>query len=487
MQPADIAVTLRRRTPWEAMDLGLAMLQRWWRLCYAPHLIVGVLVVTGAWALGWWLERPWLAILLVWWMKPLYDRLVLHVLSRAVFGEMQSTREVLTRRAGEWLGAGLLPYLLFRWWPDMARSFNLPVRQLEGQTGAAGRERRTVLGRRASSYAVWLTVVCLNFELVLYWSLERFTQIFLPAKAFEGRSLADIFATGELFSQADLVAYAAAVLLLEPFYVAAGFALYLNRRTLLEGWDVEVALRRIAESRAKAPAAAVAVLMACVALLVAAPPAAAQEKSPKQEIAEVLKAPEFPHQRDTTRWQRRDPGEPDREPEGRAARESNGDSGFSLGGALAQVAQVLFWVLAIGALGYALWWAARMLPRSRGAASEAYRPPASLFGMELAPDKLPADIAAAALELARAGRLREALGLLYRGALSDLVHRRGVELLSSHTEAEVLGLAQQALPTQGGWYMDNLVKAWRLSAYARRDPSATDVERLANEYRGFAT
>src|SRR4029077_11162078 len=99
------------------MDLGLAMLQRWWRQCYAPHLLIGVLVALGAWGLAAWLARPWVAILLVWWMKPLFGRVVRPVLSRAVFGELQSTREVLTRRSGEWLGAGLVPYLLFRWWP----------------------------------------------------------------------------------------------------------------------------------------------------------------------------------------------------------------------------------------------------------------------------------------------------------------------------------------------------------------------------------
>ena len=58
--------------------------------------------------------------------------------------------------------------------------------------------------------------------------------------------------------------------------------------------------------------------------------------------------------------------------------------------------------------------------------------------MELAPEKLPPDVAAAAAALAREGRLREALGLLYRGTLSELVHRRGVQLLASHTEGDVL-------------------------------------------------
>src|SRR3954467_15085867 len=101
------------------MDLGLAMLQRWWRLCYAPHLLIGVLVALGAWGLATWLVRPWIADLVVGGMQPLYDRVVLHVLARAVFGELQSTGEVLSRRSGEGLGAGLVPYLLFRWWPDL--------------------------------------------------------------------------------------------------------------------------------------------------------------------------------------------------------------------------------------------------------------------------------------------------------------------------------------------------------------------------------
>ena len=43
---------------------------------------------------------------------------------------------------------------------------------------------------------------------------------------------------------ATSLAYAACVGFLEPFYVAAGFALYLNRRVDLEAWDVEQEFRR---------------------------------------------------------------------------------------------------------------------------------------------------------------------------------------------------------------------------------------------------
>src|SRR6185503_4436444 len=181
-------------------------------------------------------------------------------------------------------------------------------------------------------------------------------------------------------------------------------------------------------------------------------PAAAQAKNPKQEIAEVLKAPEFGHYRDTMRWERIDPEKP-REP-------NTPDLTFwhAIGYALAEAA---LWVVAIAVLGYALWWLARRLPSVREAQGESYQPPPALFGLELAPDTLPADVSAAAARLAAAGKLRDALSLLYRGALSELVHKRGVQLRASHTEGEAVRLA--AMP-----YFGALVDTWRRCAYASR-------------------
>ena len=475
MQPVDIAIALRRRSPWEAMDLGLAMLQRWWRQTYLPLLVAGAVSALAGWGLAAWFGKAALALLFVWWLKPLYDRVVLHVLSRAVFGEVQSPRHVLGAWR-EWLGTGLFMALSFGRF-DTARSFNLPVRQLEGQRARAARERRGVLGRRVSSYATWLTIVCMHFELVLYWSLARLTTLFLPAKANEGQNFFDAFFAGDIFGYGDVVAYVAAVLLLEPFYVAAGFALYLNRRTLLEGWDIEVALRKITQRHA---AAAILVVFCMIPLV-----GFSAEKNPKQEIAEVLKAPEFPHQIEAMRWQRRHPLERDERGEER----SGGDGSWLLefGRVLALAARGIFWAAALAALAYALWWMARMLPRARLPGAAAYRPPASLFGMDIAPEKLPPDVGAAAAALAREGRLREALSLLYRGALSDLVHRRGVELLASHTELEALLLAQKRLDPDRSAYLQTLVRTWRECAYSRRAPGRPEVEHLAAGYGVMAT
>ncbi|HEU5176597.1 MAG TPA: hypothetical protein VFU24_04020, partial [Burkholderiales bacterium] len=465
-----------RRSPYEAMDLGLTMLQRWWRRVYLPHLLFAVPLMAGAFGVGWWLERAWVALLIIWWLKPAYDRVVLHVLSRAVFGELPTTRAVFGA-AKEWLGTGLVLALVLR--PSLARSFNLPVRQLEGQSGRAGRERRAVLGRRVSGYATSLTLTCLAIEVfVLSSSFGLLTELFMPAKASEGTDFFQmVFGSGgdegSFIGFDDALAYGAAVLVLEPFYVAAGFGLYLNRRTMLEGWDIEVALRRIAARHAAA--IIVAVVMAFGSI---PPPAYAQEKDPRKEIAEVLKAKEFGYYKDVKRWQSREqPGKP-------------GKSWFDwswlpgVGYALARAGEVLLWLGAGALLAYALWWASRMLPRYRGPPPEPYRPPAALFGMDLAPEKLPADVGAAAAALAREGKLREALGLLYRGALSELVHRRGVQLLASHTEGEAVRVAQSKVSAPTGSYLQSLVGAWQQCAYARRMPRADDVVRLADDYRG---
>lgn len=461
MQPADIAVELRPRSAWEAIDLGLAMLQRWWRAMLVPYALVLAVVAVAASALGAWLDKAWVAVLVVWWLKPLYDRLVLHVLSRAVFGELQGARAVLAA-VREWLGSGLLVYLLFRWWPDMARSFALPVRQLEGNRGRAARERLSVLGRRTRSSAVWLTLVCMHFEAVLYWSLLLVTTLLVPAKAYEARGFFEAFAGGA-WSWTHLAAYAATVLIIEPFYVAAGFALYLNRRTLLEGWDLEVALRRLAERHA-ALAAAVLLAVGCVL----APASSYAQKDPGKEIAEVLKAPEFPHERDVLQWQ----------PRNRPAPSAGEPANLAFGLWLAEAARVLLWAAVAIGIAFLAWMLYRALPRFALPVRESYRPPETMFGMALAPQTLPPDVAAGASALAKQGKLREALALLYRGALSQLVHRRGVQLLAGHTEGEVLRLA----PAETTKYLEGLIGAWRACAYARRPPDAAAIEALAQGY-----
>ena len=74
-------------------------------------------------------------------------------------------------------------------------------------------------------------------------------------------------------------------------------------------------------------------------------------------------------------------------------------------------------------------WVIRTLS-ARSPAGRAPPPPAvsRVSGLDIRPDSLPEDVGAAALALLEAERTRDALSLLYRGALSRAVHRFGAAM-----------------------------------------------------------
>ncbi len=477
MQIEKTAIALRRREPWEAIDLGFAMLREWWRPVYAAWAVT-FLPIAAALTLAFW-NDPWIAALLLWWFKPVFDRIVLHVLSRAVFGEtLPVTR--LPRDWREYLSPGLVAGQL---WArvDLARAFDLPVWQLERVSGLAAGRRRKVLQKRARYHAVWLTAMCSVFEGVLLLGVMLSADLFTPAKASSGWMFERLFepgAGGSVWGIGTTLAYAIAITAIEPFYVAGGFSLYINRRTLLEGWDIELVLRRCAARFASANAVAAAVLVALVTCA-ALPPSAAgadagAEKSAKREIVEVLKGPEFPHLREAKAWHVRWPEWqwPD------WLRFSPGAGvprmGWSLGEPALTVVKVLLWLAVAIAVLSLLYRYARVMPTR----VEPAEPPPVLFGLEIAPETLPPDIAGIAAQLIADGRVREALSLLYRGALSALVHTKGVELRAGDTERDCLRRALPALPREAHAYFGELIAAWITAAYAGRLPEAERAQGL---------
>ena len=95
MRLEDLTVALRPRSAWEAVELGTALVRRHaravWRPWLAGTLPAFALVNAACFAI----DAPWLAMLLMWWLKPLFDRIPLYVLSRAVFVEVPGTRATL--------------------------------------------------------------------------------------------------------------------------------------------------------------------------------------------------------------------------------------------------------------------------------------------------------------------------------------------------------------------------------------------------------
>jgi hypothetical protein len=119
----------------------------------------------------------------------------------------------------------------------------------------------------------------------------------------------------------------------------------------------------------------------------------------------------------------------------------------------------------------------------RGAASLAPLAPTHVGSLDIRPESLPTDVGAAAWLLWQRGEARAALSLLYRGALSRLVHGHGVPIRAASTERECLLLAAPRLGAPAQVFLRQLVSSWQAVAYAQRPVADAQMEALC---QGFA-
>jgi hypothetical protein len=242
-------IVLRPRSQSEAMDLGFHLARASW-----PGLagLTAVLMLPGiVLAALLFLWHPPLALVGLWWLKPLADRALLHWLAQALLGGNIGTRSVLTQWR-QWAGNGLVPMLtLLRFHP--ARSAVLPVWQLERLSGLTRRRRTRALGHGGNGSGSGLSLIAGLFELCLVVGLMVMLGWMLPDGLWEGFD-PELWLTagGATASFWGLLAacYALSIVLVEPFYVGGGFGIYLNQRCRLECWDLEPAFRGMAEQHA---------------------------------------------------------------------------------------------------------------------------------------------------------------------------------------------------------------------------------------------
>jgi Domain of unknown function (DUF4129) len=488
-----IAVVLRPRRHWEAVDLGFALARAWWRPVYAAWLatVLPVWVVISALLY----RYPGWALLALWWLRPLFDRVPLFVLSRALFGAAPTLRETWRELPRLWLRH--LPAALVLRRIDLARSFHLPVWQLEeGLQGSQRRQRIRLLSLDGESQAAWTTLACISLELAAYAALLGLLSLLEPHPGAFG--LGSLLGLDEanpapawawlLWSMLSFLALTA----IEPFYVAAGFSLYLSRRTRLEGWDVEIALRRLA-ARLTVPRVSAAALL-LLGLLgaalsaggasAAAPrrPASGAPANPEAAIQEVLRDPAFTTEEKRQVWRLKDPLEEKPPPERRD---------LALPELLAKVVRPLAFTLAavlVAALVLLVVRHVRGLPGGGPRRAVIAEAPALLFGMDLRPESLPDDVPGAAWALWERGERAAALGLLYRGALVGLVQHDGLPVQLSWTEGDCLRSVLDGVRTgrtgrERAESFARLTRAWQAAAYAHRPPAGEEMQELCGVYR----
>jgi hypothetical protein len=489
-----IALHLRARSGWEAIDLGFSMATAWWRsiwltwcVVFWPLALVLHLALPG---------HTFMCCLILWWFKPLIDRFVLHVLSRSVFGD----QPLLAQTLSAWrsiLSPGLWSALTWQRPFDWFRSFMLPVAQLEKQRGKGASDRKRVLGQRLRGHALMLGFVCLLFELVVQVGLLSLLTIWFGSEA----SPAELFEPNtwiwDQWNAIYSIVYVLAVTFIEPFYVASGFSLYLNRRVVLEAWDIELALRRLAVRLQKTIVPVLCLLMMVGFVLSYSSVASAREQHANQmqkefideqqakqarpvqtrarQVAiDVLSQKKFGYYQNIEAWRLR-------KKEKKEEEKTPVRAPSSVIWALSSAAQTLGWALLVLLVLVVIWGIARKwAPLQKEPKIAAL--PTVLFGLSIAPTSLPDDVGMTALDYVEAGRIRDALSLIYRGALSYLVHQKKIKVTAGATEGDVLRLAVKVLESASQVYFSELINLWISVAYADRLPDAEQVRALCLGY-----
>ena len=108
--------------------------------------------------------------------------------------------------------------------------------------------------------------------------------------------------------------------------------------------------------------------------------------------------------------------------------------------------------------------------------------PSHVRDLDIRPESLPEHIGAAAAALWQRGEQRAALSLLYRGALSRLVHQHAVPIRAASTEGECVALAAARLAPERSAFFARLVKAWQLAVYGAHLPDSSSVLALCADF-----
>ena len=512
MQLDRIEVVLRPRSPWEAMELGIALVRQHARTLWRAWFLLGAPIFLLCNALAWWLHGLLWAGIAMWWLKPLFDRVPLYLLSRTVFGEHPNTRQVLAAP----LTFGMRSLVRDLTWARFSpvRSVSMPLRLLEGGRTTSVR-RRVIVGRTGA--AAGMTLVFLNFEVIFNVALISAGLMFVPVE-FLGESAramrALLFEQPPMWAQLlmNLIAWLATSLV-EPFYVGAGFAFYLNRRTQLEAWDLELAFRQMGKRlRAVVPLLLVGVLLTAGLVPQSASahqqadathqvrkqqlrkpdketPAKAAPKIPPPHVLEELLPPDpaydgrFPGSvaraykdpllrptRTVREWQ----------PRKQDKQERLERPGIPwLGEFFGTASELLLW-LGVGVLASLLlvtaprWWPGlwqRLGPLRRSQAVVEHEP---VPVVQPVPDDVPAAVRA----LWARSQPRAALALLYRCSVQRMVELVGTPLPPGATESECLRAARGLPAGEARDVFPDVVRVWQHAAYAQRLPDETVFNQL---------
>ncbi|NKB38685.1 MAG: hypothetical protein GKR93_16250 [Gammaproteobacteria bacterium] len=490
MEIESITTALRPRNNWETIDLGFNMAQQW----FLPLILLWLAAALPAFLflyLAPFIDVIWMGII-IWWLKPLFEQVQLYYVSRALFGEFPSLRQVL-KQYWSISKTQIIPLLTWRRL-SFSRNFNNPVAMLEGLSGKERIKRLNLLHLTQRNASQWLHIFCYTFETTLWFGFCVLLLSLIP----ENSNWLDFDSlTSYQDSYAGVIGcllYLIAMAIMAPFYICAGFALYLTRRTELEGWDIELNFRRIAGRLRKLRAPLIICLswigLTLSTVLTPVPAYALGQVESKEMIAEVLSQEQFGKVETVKRWVLVDD------------KTENKNLDFDLswlisalkglvkwfGETLPEIAglfKFLLWTIAIILILYLVsrftsWLDWLGLPQIKS--GKKYVPPSRLFGMEINSESLPEDIVGSVRNLILTNQFREALSLLYRASLIQLIYLHQLEITESTTESECKRMVSLLRPEDEAKYFSSLTQTWLFLAYAHESPQKSHLILLCDTW-----
>ena len=456
------------------------MAQRWWIGMFAR----GSIVLLPILALAIWNQEVIWGMVLLWWFKPFYERPSMRYLSNAVFAESSSPRELMRGTLDSPMFVSLT-IGRFSW-----RRSAIAAITLEDGTHSELVARKKVLYEDGATFLMWPAFLGFLFEIAVAILLYQLIAGFFETSQGMVVGGEDIIASltnfGLSMSEAIdamtfweitgfLTIYAFVILVVMPFFVASGFSLYLNQRTLLEGWDIEVGFNKLVQR-----------LGLLLLLLCMWQPLEVHADEPinhETAIEEVRDLPDF-NQIKTIKlpvilsrlreWLSSDEDEED----------ENGDS--LLGGILGSIIEVVFWIAMAALILYFVYRIATLVeiealkPRQR-------KQPTNKPGVYIDElSRLPSDILSAAVRAWQAEDVRSAYSLLYLGAIRYLRNELDCKIGNDQTEAECLRRTKHLAADLHGAFRD-ITLNWQRVAYAGGVVPQSQFEETTATFQRFFT
>ncbi len=516
-----VTAKIRPRRGWEAIDLGISLVQKHAVVLYKIWFAISFplfLILAGVFG-----QSPEWMIIIFWWLKPVLERPLLHFLSRELFGERLSAKQCIKAFFSVAKIQWFLSLTLRRF--SFTRSFDLPLIQLEGLKGHARTKRLRVIHSGDSGSAVWLHIIFSLVETIVYLSTLALIFLMIPDVYLENFDLwkwiiADVDSNFVAFIF-NFFSYLA-ISLVAPFYVACGFALYLNQRTHLEAWDIELAFKRLASrlsersSNMKVRLASwvsvgMIILMANISTpqYLSAAEADTSEKleqSSQQEtdnkqksapdwmgeieldnlshanakkIIEAIKQGKDFHQMKTEETNRyrfsKDTEEDD--PDSRIS-----SGWFVFAKIFAVLIEFALWIFLAVLIIFLILKYKHLLVRGVSNKKVLRKRPVRLFGLDLNSQSLPDKPWFIAKQMIQNKQYREALSLLYRASLIWYIDNSDAVIKEGYTELECLKQISTQVNRKSQQYMRSLTKNWRALAYAHQIPDLTELNELCDQW-----